>query len=257
MRERRSSFTLIEMLVVIAIISILAAMLSPSLRKALVSARGVSCVNNLRQIGIWGFQYVDDWHGILPHNGNEWVRDFRGYQKCSNTPWAYKNPDWYAARATPSGTVLHCPQLPASVTVNTEDRTWGWPPTCMTTYGMNVFCGGANYNLMGDGPTKDGLDRPLANRLLRPHKMWFADGGAEPKGDGTYACFYALFCSNTWDGYKGRYHPFPWYNPEIPFHSGQAANVLYGDGRVAPLPYLKLCAMTWQEKTTWQGNNWW
>lgn len=69
-------FTLIEMLVVVAIIAILAAMLSPSLQKALESARGVSCANGARQLGIAFQLYASSYRdavcpGVLAANGRQ------------------------------------------------------------------------------------------------------------------------------------------------------------------------------------------
>jgi prepilin-type N-terminal cleavage/methylation domain-containing protein/prepilin-type processing-associated H-X9-DG protein len=50
--SRRSAFTLVELLVVIAVLALLASLLLPALRGAKVSAQRAKCVSNLRQLGI-------------------------------------------------------------------------------------------------------------------------------------------------------------------------------------------------------------
>ena len=60
------AFTLIEVLVVIAIIIGLAAILIPSLNSALESAKATKDLSNLRQIGALVQAYLNDKDGILP-----------------------------------------------------------------------------------------------------------------------------------------------------------------------------------------------
>lgn len=63
---RRGCFTLIEMLVVVSVIAILAALLLPALTKARDAARRITCVSNLKQLGAGIALYADDNVEMLP-----------------------------------------------------------------------------------------------------------------------------------------------------------------------------------------------
>jgi prepilin-type N-terminal cleavage/methylation domain-containing protein/prepilin-type processing-associated H-X9-DG protein len=84
----RKGFTLIELLVVIAIVAILAGILFPVFSKAREKARQVSCINNLRQLGIAVMMYAEAYDETLPLDASN-CRDGLPSQVCSR--W---NPEW-------------------------------------------------------------------------------------------------------------------------------------------------------------------
>jgi prepilin-type N-terminal cleavage/methylation domain-containing protein/prepilin-type processing-associated H-X9-DG protein len=115
------AFTLVELLVVLAIIAILAALLMPVLGKAKESGKATACISNLRQIGIALQVYVDGNNNRLP-----FMRDKLSLLDTNQPPTStLPSPDKVLAAELGNTNVLRCPSDQKDLFLRTGS-SYGW-----------------------------------------------------------------------------------------------------------------------------------
>ncbi len=128
-RHLKHAFTLIELLGVIAIIAILAAMLLPDLASAKNKATQISCLSNLRQINLFMQMYTDDNKGVFPTallsaSAYDKLHNWWGAEICGDSTNQYK--------------VFHDPALGGQTSYNGTTWTWAFNFD-LVSYGYNSY----------------------------------------------------------------------------------------------------------------------
>jgi prepilin-type N-terminal cleavage/methylation domain-containing protein len=135
---KKSGFTLIELLVVIAIISILASILFPVFARAKEAARKVSCINNMKQIGLAIGMYSGDSDSMFPssvlfNKSSTWnAGDFQAFAMYKGTlppDPAQTNGFTWTELLYPfmkNSEIIWCPSDPADKSLPTSAVSYYW-----------------------------------------------------------------------------------------------------------------------------------
>ncbi|HMP76871.1 MAG TPA: prepilin-type N-terminal cleavage/methylation domain-containing protein [Kiritimatiellia bacterium] len=105
--KRRAGFSLVELLVVVAVLGGLLALLSPALQSAMTAGRLTTCQSNLRQVGVGVIAYVQENGGMMPpKDPTNWVINGAtvGYPQFSDFIAPY-----IQAKETKRHSVWRCP----------------------------------------------------------------------------------------------------------------------------------------------------
>ena len=173
------SFTLIELLISVAIIAILAALLLPALHTARAKGKAISCVSNLKQLGTASLTYSSMFNDHLPflyhfNPANSSKVDI------TNGNWAYT---FYSMKLLSNSRIYLCPSVNTSPTKNNArpyDQCLKTPQSPgsyeFISYGYNPYLGtGATSKNISIILTESAVTIKIS-RLKQPaSKIFFCD----------------------------------------------------------------------------------
>ena len=217
------AFTLVELLVVMAIIGVLAALLLPALSAARAASRRISCASNLRQLAMATEVYTGRYDGWFPPAAGYYYAD-------NNTRWHGVRPDESLPFDHTKGKLY-----PFLQDGEIHDCPWLKGLNMASGGAFELGAGGYGYNsqYIGGSPSPveaKALSPANVGRLRNPTEtIVFGDAAFyDPVADRLteYSYLEAPFFEAWWDAKA---------DPSCHFRHGEVANFAFADGHVRGL----------------------
>lgn len=230
-------FTMIELMVVLGIILILAAMLLPTLASSKDSAKATFCVNNIKNLGLAAFQYSQEWETFVA-----WGSD----RKTANlTRWHGKrdsvsNSSAYYPEEGPLHTYLKSKFIECPILKDTVDIKHSSVEKGGGGYGYNLYLGTRAY-FVDDPESEEAYQAGILTKDLRhpDTTVMFTDSagivtstGALSSSPDDFLAEYSI-CNSPFSVNHMETQTGVGYNdPSIHFRHAKQANIGWGDGHV-------------------------
>lgn len=248
-------FTMIELMVVLGIILILAAMLLPTLASSKDSARSTFCINNIKNLDLAVMMYSQDWKSMPAWGADKKTANLTRWH---GTREFVSNTAPYDAEGGPlfkymKGQVVSCPKLAEVINKDQPSEELGGGG-----YGYNLYVGSCAYTVENADSEEAYAQGILVKDIKHPDgTVTFTDTAANLNSTGSLSSSpaagelgeYSICIAPFTVNHKTTQTGLGYSDPSINFRHNRQTNIGWCDGHVSSE------LMKWTLNSGWREKN--